>query len=81
MSTLTHSRNEPATVQSSRGFRIADAMNYRAWIAKVAKPQMVLERNLEGYLVASLGPSVSARARTHALCRRFSDEGENGGTG
>src|SRR5262247_2803389 len=43
MSTLTQSRNEPATVQSSRGFRIADAMNYQAWIAKVAKQPMVLE--------------------------------------
>ena len=77
MSTLTQSRNEPATVQSSRGFRIADAMNYRAWIAKAAKQPIVLERNLEGYLVASLGPSVSAKARTHSLCQRFSDEREN----
>ena len=37
MSTLTPSHNEPATVQSSRGFRIGDAMNYQAWIAKAAK--------------------------------------------
>jgi len=43
MSTLTPSRNEPATVQSSRGFRIGDAMNYQAWIAKAAKQPMVLE--------------------------------------
>src|SRR5467141_1578168 len=43
MSTLTQSRNEPATVQSSRGFRIGDAMNYQAWIAKAAKQPMVLE--------------------------------------
>src|SRR5216683_7806142 len=43
MSTLTPSRNEPATVQSSRGFRIGDAMNYLAWIAKAAKQPMVLE--------------------------------------
>src|SRR5712664_4771258 len=43
MSTLTQSRNEPATVQSSRGFRIGDAMNYEAWIAKGAKQPMVLE--------------------------------------
>src|SRR5213594_403740 len=43
MSTLTQSRNEPATVQSSRGFRIGDAMNYQAWIGKAAKQPMVLE--------------------------------------
>src|SRR5262245_35672871 len=43
MSTLTQSRNEPATVQSSRGFRIGDAMNYQAWVAKAAKQPMVLE--------------------------------------
>src|SRR5262245_13058835 len=43
MSTLTPSRNESATVQSSRGFRIGDAMNYQAWIAKAAKQPMVLE--------------------------------------
>src|SRR5215471_18386350 len=43
MSTLTPSRNEPATVQSSRGFRIGDAMNYQAWIANTAKQPMVLE--------------------------------------
>ncbi len=43
MSTLTQSRNEPATVQSSRGFRIGDAMNYQARIAKAAKQPMVLE--------------------------------------
>src|SRR6266700_5766052 len=43
MSTLTQSRNEPATVQYSRGFRIGDAMNYQAWIAKAAKQPMVLE--------------------------------------
>src|SRR5215471_2734272 len=43
MSTLTPSRNEPATVQSSRGFRIGDEMNYQAWIAKAAKQPMVLE--------------------------------------
>ena len=43
MSTLIQSRNEPATVHSSRGFRIGDAMNYQAWIAKAAKQPMVLE--------------------------------------
>src|SRR5258705_9101725 len=43
MSTLTQSRNEPATVQSSGGFRIGDAMNYQAWIGKAAKEPMVLE--------------------------------------
>src|SRR6476646_2191501 len=43
MSTLTPRHNEPATVQSSRGFRIGDAMNYQAWIAKAAKQPMVLE--------------------------------------
>ena len=43
MSTLTPSHNEPATVQSSRGFRIGDAMHYQAWIAKEAKQPMVLE--------------------------------------
>jgi hypothetical protein len=81
MYTLTQSRNEPATVQISRGFRIADAMKYWAWIARVAKQQMVLERNLEGYLVASLGPSMSPKARTHSLCQRFSDERETQWTG
>src|SRR5262249_50346148 len=40
---LTQSRNEPATVQSSRGFRIGDAMNYQASIAKAANQPMVLE--------------------------------------
>src|SRR5262249_40769765 len=43
MSTLTQSRNEAATVQSSRGFRIGNAMNYQALIAKAAKQPMVLE--------------------------------------
>src|SRR5258708_33663417 len=43
MSTLIQSRNEPVTVQSSRGFRIGDAMNYQAWIGKAAKQPMVLE--------------------------------------
>src|SRR2546430_15584488 len=43
MSTLTQSRNEPATVQSSRGFSIGDAMHYQAWIANAAKQPMVLE--------------------------------------
>src|SRR5436853_2781396 len=43
MSTLTQSRNEPATVQSGRGFRIGDARNYQAWIGKAAKQPMVLE--------------------------------------
>src|SRR6266849_4905233 len=43
MSTLTQSRNEPATVQSSGGCRIGDAMNDQAWIAKAAKQPMVLE--------------------------------------
>ncbi len=43
MSTLTPSRNEPATVLSSRGFRIGVAMNYQAWIAKAAKQPMMLE--------------------------------------
>src|SRR5260370_41270552 len=43
MSTLIQSRNEPATVQSSRGFRIGDAMNYQARMAKAAKQPMVLE--------------------------------------
>src|SRR5260370_489015 len=43
MSTLTQSRNEPATVQFSRGFRIGDAMNYQARMAKAAKQPMVLE--------------------------------------
>ena len=43
MSTLTQSRNESATVHSSRGFRIGDAMNYQALIGKAAKQPMVLE--------------------------------------
>ena len=43
MSTVTASHNEPANVQSSRGVRIGDARNYRAWIAKAAKQPMVLE--------------------------------------
>src|SRR2546429_6279425 len=43
MSTLIQGRNELATVHSSRGFRIGDAMNYQAWIAKAAKQPMVLE--------------------------------------
>src|SRR5437899_2168154 len=43
MSTLTPSHNETSTVQSSRGFRIGDAMNDQAWIAKAAKQPMVLE--------------------------------------
>src|SRR5215472_1205026 len=43
MSTLTQSRNEAATVQSSQGFRIGNAMNHQAWIAKAAKQPMVLE--------------------------------------
>src|SRR6266536_3492287 len=43
MSTLTKSRNDPATVQSSRGFTIGDAMNYQSRIAKAAKQPMVLE--------------------------------------
>ena len=40
---LTQSRNEPATVQSNRGFRIGEAVHYQAWIAKAAKQPMVLE--------------------------------------
>jgi len=43
MSTVTASHNNPATVQSSRGVRIEDAMKYQAWIAKAAKQPMVLE--------------------------------------
>src|SRR5437899_6577134 len=43
MSTLTPSHNETSTVQSSRGFRIGDAMNDQAWIAKAAKQPMLLE--------------------------------------
>jgi alcohol/geraniol dehydrogenase (NADP+) len=43
MSTLTESRNEPATIQSSRRLRTGDAMNYEAWVAKGAKQPMMLE--------------------------------------
>ena len=40
--TLTPSRNE--TVSKSRaGFRTADAMNHRAWVAKAAKQPLVFE--------------------------------------
>src|SRR5262249_15984493 len=43
MSTLTQSCNEPATVRSSRSFKIGDSMNYQSWVAKAAKQPMVLE--------------------------------------
>src|SRR2546427_6940760 len=43
MSTLTQSCNEPATVRSSRSFKIGDSMNYQAWVANAAKQPMVLE--------------------------------------
>jgi hypothetical protein len=55
MSTSTQTRNEPSSelkqtqsastsaVQSDPSFRIGDAINYKAWIAKAAKQPMVLE--------------------------------------
>ena len=55
MSISTQTRSEPAgrlqqkqpapapTVQSSRSFRTAKAMNYQAWVAKAAKQPLVLE--------------------------------------
>src|SRR3977135_2015070 len=43
MSTLTQSCNEPATVRSSRSFKIRTYMNYKAWVASGAKQPMVLE--------------------------------------
>src|SRR6266852_4017821 len=66
MSTVTQSHNEPATVQSSRSFRIGDAMNYQAWIAKAAKQPMVLE-------TVDLGPlgaeDVEVAVEHCGLCR------------
>ena len=55
MSISTQTRNEPASrlkqresapasaVESRSSFRTADAINYRAWVAKAAKQPMVLE--------------------------------------
>src|SRR5258708_29012571 len=43
MSTSTQTRNEPAAVPSGQGFKIGDAMNDKAWVAKAAKQPMVLE--------------------------------------
>jgi uncharacterized zinc-type alcohol dehydrogenase-like protein len=55
MSTSTQTRNEPASklkekqsasttaVQSGASYRTADAMNYKAWVAKAAKQSMVME--------------------------------------
>jgi len=55
LSTSTQTCNQPASglkqkqsastfaVQSGPSFRIGDAMNYKAWVAKTAKQPMVLE--------------------------------------
>src|SRR5712671_5212402 len=43
MATSTQTRNEPASVPSSRSFKPRSAMNFKAWIAKAAKQPMVLE--------------------------------------
>src|SRR5215468_2327546 len=52
MSTVTQSCNEPATVRSSRSFKIGDSMNYKAWVANAAKQPMVLETVALGALGA-----------------------------
>src|SRR5262245_38092394 len=43
MSTVTQRRDEPTTVQSSRGFKTGDAISPKAWIAKAPKQPIVLE--------------------------------------
>src|SRR5258708_30551972 len=43
MYTSNQPRTEPAAVPSGPSFRIGDAMNFQAWMAKAAKQPMVLE--------------------------------------